>query len=276
MQQRGMYSSTREGRIKVQDIEEDEEEGLDDVWPARMPSSARRYQGTADIRTEVGRAPADVQSLYSQHVVKTSSKSTIPPRRTATQTEIPIIQPSQRRQPTQSVRPVQPVDSDDEIAERHSGQLVLGGSKPRFHWMVFVGLAMFTMVLGWVVLTVVASWWQVTQDDWHYGRPRTYQVDMVVGHNDSAANPTHFVALNLHSHIEIVEFPGGDPSKAKVYVGPTLIGNGQDLTVVTLSFKDVNHDGKVDMIVNIQDSHFVFINENGQFRPARPGENVQV
>lgn len=277
-QQRGMYASVREAQVKH--TEEAEEEEYDDVWPARMPASARRYQGLADVRTEVGRVPADVQSLSSQHVVKTSSKSTIPPRRTATQAEIPVVQTMQRRQPvrpvqhTQSVQPVQ-VD-DDEIAVRHSDQLVLGRSKPRFHWMVFVGMAMFTMVLGWVLLTMFANWWQVTQDDWHYGRPRTYQVDAVVGHNDSATNPSHFVALNLRSHIEIIEFPGGDPSKAKVYVGPTLIGPGQDLTVVTLTFKDVNHDGKVDMIVNIQGSHFVFINENGQFRPARPGDNVQM
>lgn len=272
MQQRGMYTATREAQVR--DTGDVDEEEYDDVWPARMPASARRYQGTADIRTEVGRVPADVQSLSSQHVVKTSNKSTIPPRRSATQTEIPVVQTTQKRPPVRPVHTV-PVD-DDEIAERHSDQLVLGKSKPRFHWLVFVGMVMLTMVLGWVVLTMFANWWQVTQDDWHYGRPRTYQVDAVVGHNDSAANPSHFVALNLRSHIEVIEFPGGDSSKAKVYIGPTLIGPGQDLTVVTLSFEDVNHDGKPDMIVNIQGSHFVFINENGQFRPARPGENVQI
>jgi hypothetical protein len=137
-------------------------------------------------------------------------------------------------------------------------------------------MAMFTMLVGWVVLTMLSSWWQVTQDDLHYGRPRTYQTDIAVGHNDSAANPSHFIALNIKSHIEIIEFPGGDTSKARIYVGPTLIGTGQDLAAVTLTFKDVNGDGKLDMIVNVQDSHFVFINDNGQFRPARPGENVQL
>jgi len=132
------------------------------------------------------------------------------------------------------------------------------------------------MVMGWVVLNVLANWWQITLDDWHYGRPRTFQTDAVVGHNDSAANPSHFIALNLNRHIEIIEFPGGDASKAKIYVGPTLIGQGQDLAVVTLSFKDVNGDGKPDMIVSVQGSRFVFINDNGAFRPVRPGENVQI
>jgi hypothetical protein len=120
------------------------------------------------------------------------------------------------------------------------------------------------------------NWWQVWQDDLHYGRPRTFQIDAVVGHNDSDAHPSHFVAINLDRHVQIIEFPGGDSSKAKIYIGPVLVGDGQDLAVVTLSFKDVNGDGKPDMIVSVQSSRFVFINDNGAFRPGRPGENVQL
>jgi hypothetical protein len=146
----------------------------------------------------------------------------------------------------------------------------------RFHWLFFVGLAMLVMLLGWVLLTTLFNWWQLWQDDLHYGRPRTFQTEAVVGHNDSEANPSHFVAINLHRQIEIIEFPGGDSSKAKIYIGPVLTGEGQDLAAVTLSFKDVNGDGKLDMTVNVQNNRFVFINDNGSFRPARPGENVQL
>jgi hypothetical protein len=53
-----------------------------------------------------------------------------------------------------------------------------------------------------------------------------------------------------------------------------LVGQGQDLAAATLSFKDVNGDGKPDMVVNVQDSRFVFINDSGGFRPARPNENI--
>jgi len=240
---------------------------FDDAEPERTPSSALHYQRIADVRSEVGRASADVRVLSSQGSYQTRNKSTVPPRSSATKTNMPAVSGNRRHDEE---------TANDEIAIRRTDDLMIRPFMPRFHWTVLLGMAMFIMVVGWVLLTTVANWWQVTQDDWHYGRPRTFQTDMVVGHNDSAANPSHFLALNLNRHIQIIEFPGGDSSKAKIYMGPTLVGSGQELAVVTLTFKDVNGDGKLDMIVNVQDSHFVFINDNDQFRPARPGENVQM
>jgi hypothetical protein len=148
-------------------------------------------------------------------------------------------------------------------------------AKPRrrFHWLVWVGVAMLVMLAGWIALSALGNWWQTTQDDWHFGRPRTFQVDAVVGHNnDSASNPSHFLAINLNRHVLLIELPAGDPSKARIYNGPLLLGQGQDLTPVTLSFQDVNGDGKPDMLVWVADAHFVFLNDGGGFRPARPGE----
>ena len=254
-------------RARVNTAPAYDEDDFDDAEPVRIPSSALHYQRLADVRAEVGRAPADVQGLGSQRNYRASNRSTVPPRRSATQTGIPVVHGSRQRE----------ADTEtDEIAIRNTDQLIGTIFRPRFHWTVILGMAMFTMLVGWVLLTMVANWWQVTQDDWHYGRPRTFQVDMVVGHNDSATNPSHFIAINLQRHIEIIELPGGDSSRAKIYTGPTLVGPGQELAVVTLTFKDVNGDGKLDMVVNVQDSHFVFINDSGQFRPVRPGENVQI
>ena len=42
---------------------------------------------------------------------------------------------------------------------------------------------------------------------------RTAQLDAVVGHNDSAAHPTHFIFINLHGQIQIIEIQGGDAAK---------------------------------------------------------------
>jgi len=262
--QRSSYALAKQTQVNSQDYFDAE---YDSIWPSRLPSSTRRYQ--SDVKTEIGRTSADVQSYTpsSYPITRPGRRSNVPARSTATQTNMPAVQVNRKR-----------LTEIDHVITRRSGDLVLDESQggPRFHWLVYVGLSMIVMTVGWIMLSSVSSWWQVTQDDLHYGRPRTFHVDQVVGHNDSSINPSHFIAMNLNRHIEIIEFPAGDPAKAKVYVGPVLIGQGQDLAPVTLTFKDVNGDGKLDMVVNVQDSRFVFINDNGAFRPPHQGENVQL
>ena len=104
-----------------------------------------------------------------------------------------------------------------------------------------------------------------------YGRPRTFQMDAVVGHQDSLSNPTHFIFLNLNRHIEVIELPGGDATHARIYPGPILFGDGQDLISVTAEVRDVNGDGKPDIIVHIQDQQLFLINDGTQFRPQQLG-----
>ncbi len=135
------------------------------------------------------------------------------------------------------------------------------------HPLLLLGLGMLGMLALWVLLTAGVSWWNDSMDFIHYGNPRTFQMDAVVGHNDSASNPSHFMALNLHGHIEIIEFPGGDGSHARIYLGPQLLGTGADKAPVTLKFIDVNGDKKVDMLVFFQSSWIVFINDQNAFRP---------
>jgi hypothetical protein len=145
------------------------------------------------------------------------------------------------------------------------------------------GVPLVAGLLGMVVavtlilsFSAISNWWQIHQNDMTYGRPRTFQINAVVGHNDSPANPSHFIFINLNRHVVIIELPGGDASHARIYSGPTLFGNGEDLTPVTAEFKDVNGDGKPDMIVMIQDQRLVYINDGTEFRPQKPGEQVNL
>lgn len=142
-------------------------------------------------------------------------------------------------------------------------------------WLM-LGLGMIMMLGLFLCLRVFTTWWQVHQDDATYGRPRTYQVDALVGHQDSADHPSHFIFLNLERHVTVVEFPGGDASHAIVYTGPTLFGENDDLIPITGEFKDVNRDGRPDMLVHIQDQTLVFINDGTKFRPLQPGEHVNL
>jgi hypothetical protein len=228
-------------------------------WPTRQPSSARRYQGQADVRTETGRA-ADVQVQPGRrsYVNPAGERHTIPARRTAGR--IPALQTAPAR--------IYRDEENTRTTDAYSPRRPLRRGQRNFHWLLFVGLAMLVMILGWIALSAFGSWWQTTQNDWRYGRPRTFQIDAVVGHHDSAQNPSHFIAMNLNRHVIVIEIPGGDVSKSVVFNGPTLLGPGQDLTPVTLTFQDVNHDGKLDMIINVQGSQFIYLNENGTFVPS--------
>jgi hypothetical protein len=138
--------------------------------------------------------------------------------------------------------------------------------------MFKVGAMMMALLA--FTLSSIGSWWQIHQQDVTYGRPRTFQLDAVVSHNDSAANHSHFIFLNLNRYVVIIEMPGGDSSKAHIYNSPTLFGGGQDLALATAEFKDVNGDGRLDMIVHIQDQTLVYINDGTQFQPLRPRQDA--
>jgi hypothetical protein len=135
-----------------------------------------------------------------------------------------------------------------------------------------VGMASATILAAaWLV---GGNWWQQQTDTWTYGYPRTYQTNAVVGHADSTSHPSHFLAENLHGQILVIEFPGSDPTHGRDFFITTLFGPGADLAPVTLSFADVNHDGKLDLLVHVDGQIMVYLNENGTFRPLKPGEQV--
>ncbi len=138
----------------------------------------------------------------------------------------------------------------------------------RLHWLARLGIMLTLVLLGWLLLSEAAVWTQHALDTWHYGYPRTYQTDAVVGHGDSLAHPSHFIAINLDGHLEVIELSGGDPKRAHIYVGPTLSGDGRDEIPVTLSFQDVNGDGKPDLVILFNGIEVVYLNTGTTFQPS--------
>ena len=144
------------------------------------------------------------------------------------------------------------------------------GGTSQVHWrqhvlIVGIGVGMVFAVLLVFVGQFLLGWLGTTMDDLHYGRPRTYQVDAVVGQNDNVAHPSHFLALNFKGQIEVIEFPAGDATHAKIYLGPHLYGSNADLVPVTLQFIDSRHDRHPDMLVQVQGEQIVFHNLQGSF-----------
>jgi hypothetical protein len=138
--------------------------------------------------------------------------------------------------------------------------------KKRSHWLLFIGIGMVVMVVLWFLMQLAVAWWTNQQLNATYQYPRMYQADETVGHGDSTDHPTHFIFENLHGQILIMEFPGGDYAHAHIYKGPTLFSNAADQVPVTAEFKDVNGDGKIDIILHIQDQRIVFFNTSTGFK----------
>jgi hypothetical protein len=134
------------------------------------------------------------------------------------------------------------------------------------HWLLYVGVGMIAALALWVTASSVLAWGIEKYNDVIYGNPRMYQTDYVVNHNhDSPMHPSHFLALNLHGQVIIVELPAGDPTKSIDYIGPSLVAVGDEKIPITLSFSDVNKDRRVDMIVHIQDKVVNFCNNGTKF-----------
>lgn len=145
-------------------------------------------------------------------------------------------------------------------------------ARRRLHPMFFVGIGLMVFVLLWVGITQAFIWGNNVVNGLRYGYPRTFQVDAVVGHQDSASAPSHFLAINLRGQIEVVEWPGGDATHARVYLGPQLFGLSSDLEPVMLRFVDLNSDHLPDMVITVENSQIVLINAQGIFRPVGSDE----
>ena len=134
--------------------------------------------------------------------------------------------------------------------------------------MTSLGIGMVVAILAVLLGQLLLTWLGTTWDDLHYGSPRTYQLDAVVGH-EVGATPSHFIALNLNGRIEVIELQGGDPARTKIYLGPQITGPGADMVPVTVQFVDPHHTHRPDMLIKFQGTQVVFHNVNGVFQPGQ-------
>ncbi len=195
----------------------------DDIYSTRMPSSTRRYKTPDTCDDPAIEGGAFIQRRASRNPQRIASKAVTPSMQTS--------RPEQTR------------------ARRLTAVMLMLGA--------------VTALILIMLISALVSWWQGVMDDVHYGYPRTSQLDAVVGHNDSATNQTHFIFLNLHGHVEIIEIPGGDAAHSRIFTGPTLVGAGQDLIPVTGEIR--NQDGRQDLVVHIQNQQIVYINDGSTF-----------
>jgi hypothetical protein len=171
----------------------------------------------------------------------------------------PVSKTTTRRQ-----QPRQLLQSLQGLSQRLGGQPAIARSSS----FLYVGVGMLAMVLCWVAVSAAASWYTALHDNMLYGTPRTFQIDAYVGHNERSGQASHFIAQNLHGRILVIEIPGGDVSKSRIYAGPQLYGADAALIPITLQFQDVNRDGRLDMVIQFKDTRLIYMNDGTGFRPA--------
>ena len=172
-----------------------------------------------------------------------------------------------QRMPTSTRRYVD--TRGNQVIQQGNKRIVIHDEPPpkkKSHWLLFTCIGMLSMIVLWFLLQLAGAWWTNQQLYAAYQYPRMYQADEIVGHSDSTDHPTHFIFENLRGQVIIIELPGGDYAHARIYKGPTLFSDNADQTPVTAEFKDVNGDGKVDIVLHIQDQRIVFFNTGTGFK----------
>jgi hypothetical protein len=137
-----------------------------------------------------------------------------------------------------------------------------------WHPLLSLGLGMALCAVFVAPFLFVPPAWQRHLDEVTYGYPRTYQTDAAVGHGDHAHPTSPFLALNLHGVIEVMEIQG-DPERHQpyLYLIIRLAMDGADLVPATLSFRDLNGDGKPDLLVLVNGTFWVWFNNGTRFVP---------
>jgi hypothetical protein len=211
------------------DIEEDER-----FYTTRLPTSSRRYQ-------------VSPEDIYQQGNTRYHVRHVDVPRRKSRQAQLPQSQQRDRHIEEYEVAPQ---------------------SRRKVHPLGWIGFILMVFVLGWIGLNFVTTWFQEVQNDWTFGQQRHFEINAFVGHSDSATNPSHFTAENNNGQIIVIELPGNNVSKAKIYQIETVPGNAGN-PPVKLSFQDMNGDGKPDMLVQIGDGaamiYLTLFNNSSEF-----------
>ncbi len=217
--------------------------------PPRLPNSV------ATMRAVPGKPAQDVYEFHPGAVI---------PRRQ-----------SNRGAPTTNVSTYQ--QPAPQYAQDSYGQPVAPQPKRKRKWflrmhpLMYLGLGMLAMLGLWQGYLAISTAWTLHQEDLQFGYPRTYQCDAVVGHEDSQSSPSHFIVVNLHGKVKIIELPAGDSKNAKIINGPQLYGNHPDLIPITVSFQ--TGAAHPSMVLHFQGGSITYQNEdiNGvwQFVPPQ-------
>ncbi len=218
------------------------------------PTEKSKKAKTKAKTTDQWQPPVTVaRASRTRHRKPVSTSKEAQPLVQERKTEEPKIQVSQKAQKRQTGQHEQGEVTTSVVHARRASWVLL----------FVLGMLLATgLVLGG---QFISAWWDNTWNTLHYGYPRTYQTNAFVG-DEIGKIPSHFIALNLHDQIEILELPGGDATHIRIYQGPHLYGSNANLIPVTLRFVRGSNPKYPDMLVQFQGTHVLFRNVHGTFQ----------
>ncbi|MBA2288561.1 MAG: hypothetical protein H0W02_24050 [Ktedonobacteraceae bacterium] len=153
-------------------------------------------------------------------------------------------------QPTYRTQAAPPLPREIEIDDEPSTcqgreRAEQGGMRRRVLVCLFVGMAIM-FLLYQIGALIVLPFWTATTDQWNYGQERITHYDQDVGHGGIS----HFIAEDLRGTIIVFELPSDHPGQGHVYA-LGKVTDDQQPHVVTLHFEDVNRDGTLDILAQV-------------------------
>jgi hypothetical protein len=156
------------------------------------------------------------------------------------------------------------------VTEQGPGRPRPRKARRRVSGLFVFGLGMLVMVVLLTLVVAIYQHQQAAEEQAAFEQPIITEQFQVVGHNhDSVARPSYFEFINLQGRVLIIELPAGDPAKAMIYTGPQILGQSAYNQQITGEFRDINGDGRIDLIVSIGGQQITFLNNGTKFVPQQ-------
>jgi hypothetical protein len=181
----------------------------------------------------------------AQHTRQTAERQTAPAK------NAPLLPPAKRQTvpaPRGKLPPApteQPPTNPPASVEQHP----TSGRRLSVRTKLYILLGMLLVILPWLVwqqyLLPLKGW---VSDQWQYGDSRMTEMDKNVGHGGMS----HFLAEYYQGAIVVIELT---PTGNHVYTLTGMLG-ATATPVVLLSTQDVRHDGKLDLIIQVENTNY--------------------
>jgi hypothetical protein len=209
---------------------------MDDVYDQPRRASSTTASRTQNGGTRMRQRPDTDEPDYRQYRSTTEPNPTR--RSSATQAQPTQAQPQRQ---TQTYMP--PESQTTNRQQRRQRRLPLTRDEFIGLAMRFVGLVLIALLLLWLFLSLLAIVFEdLCWNPAHYGPEHGDVATVTID-----GQRYYFQGMNNEGRTFILEMPEGHPEKARMLTGPITIKDAN----VDVEIKDINHDGKADIVEHV-------------------------